>query len=902
MKKRIVSLLLALVMAISLTLPAYAEGAPAGTGSAATYGVQTDTTPAEGEAAPAMLAMTRSTTPTTGSVAYVDEDGETKTVTATKVVDNAITAGGTWTTGWYYVEGAGTLGGMWSVRGDVNLILCDGATLTANTIAGGISLHDGTKLTIYGQSAQTGKLVACITGFGSGTLTINGGVVEATGQNGENAPSYGINVENVTVNDGKVIATGGVASGGSPAAKSYGISGNVTFNGGTLIAKAGDMGKTRAAFSTVPTLSATTYYWRNSATGNYNTNATAATTTGTYVELTTQPTGGGYISYKAWDAANKKLVDAVIAESDCTVVTNSTTNVTWSEGTETNPKWYVVEGDVTINGDVSINGNVHLILCDGATLIVNGCIDAAAQGEVSWDTLSVYGQSTGDAAGKMKVIGETAHSYSSCIWNYGINLDALYLYGGDVTACSANASAEGKNAYSRGVNAWYVAVYGGSLTATGGDATAPGDKKYAESYGIYAGDKVDVYGGTVKAYGGKAEATEEDTYYVDYVESYGIYAYNGVTIKNADVTAKGEEANGYYAKSYGIYTDNNIIFANATIVAEGKAANGASTAYSYGISAYYGYLAITNANITATGDTAKVENESEVGHEDAKSYGIFVDKDMTVNGETTIVTATGGKASSEDIAVSRGICVQNDLTIKGGTVKAIGGTATGTDGAYSYGIYVYEDLTIEGGAVEATGKDASGASYAESCGIYVADDLIIKGGTVNATSGSVTAEDVCNYGIYVDWYLKIENGKVIAKTTADSTGAIYYYCSGDYCSYKMPDRYEHNWWWRTAANGEYSAHPAFYTGNNAAALDEDYFELVTVAPETPNPPTNPDDSSDSSTSTGGGSTSGSTSRPSGGQSTTVNSAKTFDPGIAAYVVMGGISTVTSAAWLRRRKK
>ena len=61
-----------------------------------------------------------------------------------------------WTAGTYVVEGNVTIGGSITLNGNVDLIIKDGAKLTANRIDGGLSKYN---LSIYGQANQTGQLV-----------------------------------------------------------------------------------------------------------------------------------------------------------------------------------------------------------------------------------------------------------------------------------------------------------------------------------------------------------------------------------------------------------------------------------------------------------------------------------------------------------------------------------------------------------------------------------------------------------------------------------------------------------------------------------------------------------------------------------------------------------------------
>ena len=75
---------------------------------------------------------------------------ETKTMQAQPVPSN-----GNMTSGWYYLNGDVTNNGrVETITGDVCLILCDGYTLDVK----GLYIPAGSTLTIYGQTAGTGKI------------------------------------------------------------------------------------------------------------------------------------------------------------------------------------------------------------------------------------------------------------------------------------------------------------------------------------------------------------------------------------------------------------------------------------------------------------------------------------------------------------------------------------------------------------------------------------------------------------------------------------------------------------------------------------------------------------------------------------------------------------------------
>ena len=185
----------------------------------------------------------------------------------------------TWNSGWYAVNSDVTISERITVSGDVHLILCDGATLTAQK---GITVETVNNLTIYAQSTgdSMGTLTANGTGFDAGiggtgsssssvvscgTITIHGGNVTATGGPSESTynicgagiggggcrRSAGGAGGTVTVYGGSVhaagggtnpYAAGGAGIGGGGAGSGGGAGGTVTICGGTVNANGGTNG------------------------------------------------------------------------------------------------------------------------------------------------------------------------------------------------------------------------------------------------------------------------------------------------------------------------------------------------------------------------------------------------------------------------------------------------------------------------------------------------------------------------------------------------------------------------------------------------------------------------------------------------------------------------------------
>lgn len=191
-------------------------------------------------------------------VEFRDYDATTGTFT-NAVADCQLVTGGTTELidgGWYAVQGTVACGVL-EVKGAAHLVLCDGCELTVN---GGIGVGPDKALTIYGQGADTGRMTAngaeyCagiggrdpdfhLGSYGScGSVTINGGTVTATGDDGA-----GIGVGSrgaggaITINGGTVTANGGYGHSGIGGGDEAGSSGTLTVRGGVVVAQGGRFG------------------------------------------------------------------------------------------------------------------------------------------------------------------------------------------------------------------------------------------------------------------------------------------------------------------------------------------------------------------------------------------------------------------------------------------------------------------------------------------------------------------------------------------------------------------------------------------------------------------------------------------------------------------------------------
>ena len=189
---------------------------------------------------------------TVTGITYLDASGAQQTCdNATVVTGDDTTWGTDEQTTWYVAQGDVNISSSVTVNGDVHLILADDCSLTVNgNITGG-------SLTIYGQAGGTGKLnvsgsiisgngvnddfdvVGSVVGTG-GSITINGGVVEAGsitgGTGGYSYYGRGGDGGSIIINGGVIDAgniTGG-NGGGNMFEGTGGDGGNISIRNGMV--------------------------------------------------------------------------------------------------------------------------------------------------------------------------------------------------------------------------------------------------------------------------------------------------------------------------------------------------------------------------------------------------------------------------------------------------------------------------------------------------------------------------------------------------------------------------------------------------------------------------------------------------------------------------------------------
>ena len=202
--------------AVSLTLTNDAPGYE--------YGYSANAGTLSGSSNPYKLTMTDAdvtiTATLTVSYTYIDADGTQKSHTAAMLTSDMDVS--ELSSGWYVVMNSNTdpdndggvdvrYSSQFYCTGDCYLILCDGAEMAVSESNKRAIWVNGGRLTIYGQTAGTGKLTVSSTtseGISANNVTINGGVIDV------NAQSGGIYAQSsININGGQVtaISTGSIS-------------------------------------------------------------------------------------------------------------------------------------------------------------------------------------------------------------------------------------------------------------------------------------------------------------------------------------------------------------------------------------------------------------------------------------------------------------------------------------------------------------------------------------------------------------------------------------------------------------------------------------------------------------------------------------------------------------------
>ena len=360
-------------------------------------------------------------------------------------------------------------------------------------------------------------------------------------------------------------------------------------------------------------------------------------------------------------------------DADGTLKTSpSATEVTSSDtewtGTTTNPGWYVVNTNVTIGTEdnpqrVTVSGDVRLILADGCTLTVNGCIQVQDDDDDitngSANALTIYAQSTDEST-----MGELIAK--------GAKRDFNAAIGGGNGDTGGSGGSGGK-----------ITINGGIVTATSNAGAGIGGG-YGDGSGG-SGGKITINGGVVKA---------ESTLGAAIGGGYSGGGTGGdggkITITGGNTTASGYTGTAI-GGGYGTYggSGGEVTITGGTVTATGNA-RGNTNAYIIGVEGIgggrYDVTSGTDGTFQTTNNGNAVIFASSIGDQSHKadwSGIIFEGDEGEVYGNPTLaddLTIPENKAldipSGKTLTVNSTITVQGTLTNNGKIY--VDGTFTGT--------------------------------------------------------------------------------------------------------------------------------------------------------------------------------------------------------------------------------
>lgn len=370
----------------------------------------------------------------TGEVAFTEN-----TVLDYKSLDS-VSDHEVWHSGWILADKNATISnpryGSISIDGTVNLIICDGVTVTLDSTP--LVLEGNNTLNIYGGAQGTGKLI--VNGFVydagigcsydddiGGTLAIHGCSIITNCDDGYKGVP-GIGVKDVTIYGGCVTATG-LGGAGIGSARGVDYDGTVRIYGGDVTAISekdsnGAQGNgigAGAGGNDSSTLIIAAGIGLIDGSGHTIVEPQDTLQTVTARE-STMKTGVGValepVSYME-NRTEKSCEEYELFDSALTALEDG---------------WYVVSGTVTVSERISVSGDVKIILCDGSELIGEEGIALTEE-----NTLSIYAQTEG--SGKLSVNTEEYNQSAIGTSGYDDYFGTLNVYGGQIYATSSDYSA-----------------------------------------------------------------------------------------------------------------------------------------------------------------------------------------------------------------------------------------------------------------------------------------------------------------------------------------------------------------------------------------------------------------------------------------------------------------------------
>lgn len=664
-------------------------------------------------------------------ISYIDADGNPKSHACTRIESGTTTYGNSVNTeAWYYVENEVSFRSRVSFKDQqVNIILCDGCTLTRYNAEGyGISADNGS-LAIYGQSLGTGAVKDTSGSFAlvaQKDIDLNGGNITAWSCIASGIRAHDENGSNITIRRGKITARG----------SSYGFSTEGTVTLGCATPEDWIMSKGEYYAKVVKVADGQTLFDGNS-THTYS--GTLSNDQKNDIARKTLMKAMGPVNYLDENGTEQTCSNFTILADSTIPVDNNRGTI----GTSNQDTWYVATGNYTFNHDkLTTQGHVHLILCDDATFTVSGRLYG-----ISAQSLTIYGQREGSGS---LVVSTTAENDAQGAIKY---TSSLTINGGNVST-----STKSGNGILDGGKDCHLTINGGNVHATApgnafgisysGDITLgwtrTTDRIYVSSYGgsgtvcIKDGQAFsngsEILGGTItdlSKINGKTLVPVDGA--VPYIDADGKEKYCTEYIAVSQATARignGVDTLGFENQETWYVVEGNQDFLkgnNTSVRALGHVhlilCDGATFTGIHG----------SNSGIYADTFTIYGQREGtgylEVRSESNEDYfgGIYSDKDLTINGGHIEAYGANNGLASES----------GSVIINGGRVESSSAREN------SHAIYTRDvnhqekgtDITINNAVVRAKGK-------IESWG-YVT----INGSTVTGFNGEPVSDIIGYYGI-----------------------------------------------------------------------------------------------------------------------------------------------------------
>ena len=436
----------------------------------------------------------------TSGTAFTDE-----AIPAGAIAVESSAADVTWSAGTYVVSSDVSINGKITLDGNVNLILCDGKTLTVNG-----KIEGGTRsFNIYGQEAGTGK------------LTINGG----------GSPHIDICVQNLQIHGGDITGTNcdqAITTNGtfkiyhgtvSATAQKHGL---IVYNGGLSIYG----GSITASTTTSPTPAYAVYVYNAAMEmtgGSLTATSTGADNHGIFVDKDINISGGTVEATGGSSTTGDGGTGIYCYYENITI--SGTANVTAKGGNSgngpggdgikvfTNGKSLTISGGtVNATAGVGTNGQEFALVSgtsSGSIKITGGNVTATAAGTHgigiqtvtlqigqpgSNPTVNTTGSKEGISATTITINSGTVTSTATGYSSFGIvgtSGGKIEIFSGKLIATGSDALSGSNSSGGNGIRAVPLYVHNGEVIATGG----AGDGTGVDGLGVDGGSTITIGAG-----------------------------------------------------------------------------------------------------------------------------------------------------------------------------------------------------------------------------------------------------------------------------------------------------------------------------------------------------------------------------------------------------------------------